>query len=75
VSESSVEVRDLVSGNTYRFYVQAHNENGSSLPSSVILVNVSSSGKVNKQKRLQSVFKFGANVLVDGFSLISTCSL
>lgn len=43
VTGTRTEINNLTTGATYKFYVVSFNEHGSSVPSSVILVNVSAS--------------------------------
>ena len=43
VTETHAEIDNLTTGTTYKFYVVSFNEHGTSVPSSIVLVNVSAS--------------------------------
>jgi hypothetical protein len=44
VTETSTEIQGLDKDSTYKFYAMSQNEHGSSVPSAMVLVKVSSQG-------------------------------
>lgn len=47
VTENSVELKKLETGKLYKIFVVSKNIHGTSLPSSILLLNITDTGKIN----------------------------
>lgn len=56
VNDTKVEISNLETGTMYNFFVVSHNIHGTSLPSSVLMINITHTGTLQASCRFRLVY-------------------